>query len=64
VQRLITGLCRPANLTFHLLHFLLEKAPSLKQFGGTHLEADEYHEAMKDPEAVIIDVRNAYESAM
>jgi predicted sulfurtransferase len=36
----------------------------LKQFGGTHLEADEYHEAMKDPEAVIIDVRNAYESAM
>ncbi|KAL3782599.1 hypothetical protein ACHAWO_008250 [Cyclotella atomus] len=41
-----------------------EKAPSLKQFGGTHLEADEYHEAMKDPEAVIIDVRNAYESAI
>jgi rhodanese-related sulfurtransferase len=27
-------------------------------------EADEYHEAMKDPEAVIIDVRNAYESAI
>jgi len=41
-----------------------EKAPSLKQFGGTHLEADQYHKAMKDPEAVIIDVRNAYESAI
>ena len=28
------------------------------------MEADQYHEAMKDPEAVIIDVRNAYESAI
>ncbi|KAL7484715.1 hypothetical protein ACHAW6_010333 [Cyclotella cf. meneghiniana] len=33
-----------------------EKAPSLKKFGGTHLEADQYHEAMQDPEAVIIDM--------
>jgi predicted sulfurtransferase len=41
-----------------------EKAPSLKKFAGTHLDAQEYHELMKDPEAVIIDVRNAYESAI
>ncbi len=41
-----------------------DKAPSLKRFAGTHLEADEYHQAMKDPETVIIDVRNAYESAI
>lgn len=41
-----------------------EKAPSLKKFAGEHLEADQYHEAMKDPETVIIDVRNAYESAI
>lgn len=41
-----------------------EKAPSLKKFGGTHLEADEYHEAMHDPDTVIVDVRNAYESAI
>lgn len=42
----------------------VEKAPSIQKFGGTHLEANEYHEAMKDPDAVIIDVRNAYESAI
>jgi len=41
-----------------------EKAPSIKKFGGTHLEADEYHRAMEDPDAVIIDVRNAYESSI
>jgi len=41
-----------------------EKAPSLKKFSGIHLEADAYHEAMQDPEAVIIDVRNAYETAI
>jgi predicted sulfurtransferase len=29
-----------------------------------HLEADEYHSVMQDPETVIIDVRNAYESAI
>ena len=53
------------GLTKFFCHALYsEKAPSLKQFGGTHLEADQYHEAMKDPEAVIIDVRNAYESAI
>lgn len=41
-----------------------DKAPSLKKFAGTHLEADEYHQAMQDPNTVIIDVRNAYESAI
>lgn len=41
-----------------------DKAPSLKKFAGEHLEADEYHDAMQDPETVIIDVRNAYESAI
>ena len=29
-----------------------------------HLEADKYHEMMKDKDAVIIDVRNYYESAI
>mmetsp|Transcript_15325 Transcript_15325/g.17835 ORF Transcript_15325/g.17835 Transcript_15325/m.17835 type:complete len:499 (+) Transcript_15325:61-1557(+) len=41
-----------------------DKAPSLKKFAGTHLEADEYHKAMQDPDAVVIDVRNAYESTI
>lgn len=40
------------------------KAPSLKHHVGTHLEATEYHQMMKNPNAVIIDVRNAYESAI
>jgi predicted sulfurtransferase len=47
-----------------LFFFLKDKAPSLKKFAGTHLEADEYHMAMQDPNTVIIDVRNAYESAI
>jgi predicted sulfurtransferase len=41
-----------------------DRAPSLQKFAGTHLEAIEYHEAMQDKDAVIIDVRNAYESAI
>ena len=41
-----------------------EKAPSLAKFAGVHLEADEYHAAMADKDSVIIDVRNAYESAI
>ena len=28
------------------------------------MEADEYHRAMEDPDAVIIDVHNAYESSI
>ena len=57
----------PLLLTFHLdflFNVILDKAPSLKKFAGEHLEADEYHDAMQDPETVIIDVRNAYESAI
>ena len=41
-----------------------EKAPSLSRHAGKHLEAVEYHETMKKKDAVIIDVRNAYESAI
>lgn len=41
-----------------------EKAPSLKDFAGEHLEADEYHKAMMEKDTVIIDVRNRYESAL
>lgn len=41
-----------------------EKAPSLQKFAGTHLEAVEYHTAMKQKDTVIVDVRNAYESAI
>lgn len=39
-------------------------APSLQQFAGTHLEADQYHEALQDPDAVVVDVRNFYESRL
>jgi predicted sulfurtransferase len=41
-----------------------ERAPSLQKFAGTHLEANEYHQAMKEKDTIIIDVRNAYESAI
>ncbi|CAJ1959689.1 unnamed protein product [Cylindrotheca closterium] len=41
-----------------------EKAPSLEKFHGTHLEAEDYHNAMKDKDTVVVDVRNAYESAI
>ena len=40
------------------------RAPSLQHFAGQHLEADEYHEALQDPNAVVIDVRNYYESCI
>jgi hypothetical protein len=41
-----------------------QKRPSIQDHGGQHVEADAYHDLMKDPDAVIIDVRNAYESAV
>ena len=41
-----------------------DKAPSIKKFGGTHLTAIDYHDALKDPNTVVIDVRNAYETAI
>ena len=37
------------------------KQPPLK-LGGVHLPAHEYHEKMKEPNTVIIDVRNSYEA--
>lgn len=40
------------------------KAPSLKHHAGKHLEAHEYHQQMQQKDTVIIDVRNAYESAI
>ena len=43
-----------------------EKAPSLKHASGVHLEADEYHRMLMEErdDTVVIDVRNAYESAI
>jgi predicted sulfurtransferase len=41
-----------------------KRAPSLQKFAGHHLEAPDYHKAMEDKDTVIIDVRNAYESAI
>mmetsp|Transcript_6609 Transcript_6609/g.9663 ORF Transcript_6609/g.9663 Transcript_6609/m.9663 type:complete len:509 (-) Transcript_6609:28-1554(-) len=39
-----------------------EKAPSIQQFGGTHLEPEDYHKKMEEEDTVIIDVRNHYEA--
>ena len=41
-----------------------ELAPSLKDSSAQHVEALEYHRMMEQPDTVIIDVRNAYESAI
>jgi len=41
-----------------------QKAPSIRKFGGRHLDAIEYHQAMSRPDTVIVDVRNGYESAI
>ena len=41
-----------------------EKAPSLQHNSAQHLDADAYHQMMSSSDAVIIDVRNAYESAI
>jgi len=41
-----------------------EKAPSIDKFGGDHLTAVDYHHALRDPNTVVIDVRNAYETAI
>ncbi len=49
-----------------LVAYLLEgeAAPSLTHSAGTHLEADKYHQMLQQPDTVVIDVRNAYESAI
>eukprot|EP00537_Pseudo-nitzschia_pungens_P019349 CAMPEP_0172404310 /NCGR_PEP_ID=MMETSP1061-20121228/62614_1 /TAXON_ID=37318 /ORGANISM="Pseudo-nitzschia pungens, Strain cf. pungens" /LENGTH=634 /DNA_ID=CAMNT_0013139041 /DNA_START=41 /DNA_END=1945 /DNA_ORIENTATION=+ len=41
-----------------------EKAPSIEKFGGEHLTAVDYHKALQDKDTVVIDVRNAYETAI
>jgi predicted sulfurtransferase len=41
-----------------------EVAPNLGTSQARHVEADEYHKLMHNPDAVIIDVRNVYESAI
>mmetsp|Transcript_23750 Transcript_23750/g.77230 ORF Transcript_23750/g.77230 Transcript_23750/m.77230 type:complete len:545 (+) Transcript_23750:3-1637(+) len=41
-----------------------DKAPPLASSSAKHVEATEYHKLMEDPDAVIVDVRNAYESAI
>ena len=41
-----------------------ENAPSLRENGTKHLNAIDYHNMMKEKDTVIIDVRNAYESAI
>ncbi|KAL3906985.1 MAG: hypothetical protein SGILL_009055, partial [Bacillariaceae sp.] len=33
-----------------------DKAPSIDKFGGTHLNAVDYHKALQDPNTVVIDV--------
>jgi hypothetical protein len=38
-----------------------DKAPSIKHFGGTHLNAVDYHKALQDPTAVVIDVSSKLE---
>jgi predicted sulfurtransferase len=40
------------------------QAPSLTRHAGVHLEAQDYHARMQQKDTVLIDVRNAYESAI
>jgi predicted sulfurtransferase len=42
--------------------FRIEDAPL--ELGGTHLSPEDYHKAMEDPNAVMIDVRNYNETAI
>uniref|UniRef100_A0A7S0FVE6 Rhodanese domain-containing protein n=1 Tax=Pyrodinium bahamense TaxID=73915 RepID=A0A7S0FVE6_9DINO len=42
----------------------VDLAPSLKANATKHVEADEYHKMMAQPNTVIIDVRNHYEAAI
>ena len=41
-----------------------EVAPSLSTSHARHVDADEYHKLMSNPDSVIIDVRNTYETAI
>lgn len=38
------------------------RAPQIGQYGGTHLEPEDYHKKMCEEDTVIIDVRNHYEA--
>jgi hypothetical protein len=38
------------------------RAPDLSRHGGTHLEPEDYHRKMCEPDTVVIDVRNHYEA--
>jgi len=38
------------------------RAPKIGEFGGTHLEPEDYHKKMCESDTVIIDVRNHYEA--
>eukprot|EP00927_Polykrikos_kofoidii_P056354 TRINITY_DN50495_c0_g1_i1.p1 TRINITY_DN50495_c0_g1~~TRINITY_DN50495_c0_g1_i1.p1 ORF type:complete len:526 (+),score=87.35 TRINITY_DN50495_c0_g1_i1:61-1638(+) len=40
----------------------VSKAPSLKKNGTQHLEAIEYHKKIAEPNTVIVDIRNRYET--
>lgn len=42
----------------------VEMAPSLKANKTVHLEADDYHKMMTEPNTVIIDIRNHYEAVL
>ena len=39
-------------------------APSITHFGGHHLPADAYHQALAQEDTVVIDVRNRYETQL
>jgi len=41
-----------------------ERAPLLGKNTATHLEADEYHKMLSQPDTVVIDVRNYYETVI
>ncbi|GKY92327.1 hypothetical protein MPSEU_000203800 [Mayamaea pseudoterrestris] len=45
-----------------LVNYGLQDAPRMAQYGGTHLEPRDYHAKLSQPETVVIDVRNHYET--
>mgnify|MGYP002043237905 CR=1 FL=1 len=55
-----------ADMSIHSSSYGLpsEITPPLGTSEARHVEADEYHRLMANPDAVIVDVRNAYETAI
>ena len=47
-----------------LVHYGLDgpKAPPIQLYSGVHLEPQQYHQQLADPDTVVIDVRNHYEA--